>query len=211
MESEGFKVEINVEEFDRVAREVFAPVYPVIAEQIKQKTGITKGTCLDIGCGGGYLGIALAGITELYIYLFDKSPEMLEIATRNIAGHGLQKRARTLLGDVHEIPLKDQSVDLVISRGSIFFWENQQKAFQEIYRVLAPQGAAFIGGGFGNAELKKLIDARMVQKDSNWQERINKNIGENAVESFVKTLGAAGISKFEINRGEAGLWITIWK
>lgn len=185
-------MEINVEEFDRVAREVFAPIYPVITEQIKQKTGITRGTCLDIGCGGGYLGIALAGITELFIYLFDKSPEMLEIATRNIAGHGLQKRARTLLGDVHEIPLKDQSVDLVISRGSIFFWENQQKAFQEIYRVLAPKGVAFIGGGFGNAELKKLIDARMAQKDRNWQERINKNIGKNAVGTFVKNNRGGG-------------------
>ncbi|MGI9862495.1 class I SAM-dependent methyltransferase [Moorella naiadis] len=204
-------MEINIEEFDQVAREVFAPIYPVIAEQIKQKTGITRGTCLDAGCGGGYLGIALAGITELFIYLFDKSPEMLEIAARNIAAHGLQQRARTLRGDIHEIPLKDQSVDLVISRGSVFFWENQQRAFQEIYRVLAPQGAAFIGGGFGNAELKKLIDARMAQKDRNWQERINKNIGKNAVEIFVKTIEAAGISKFEIDKGEAGLWILIWK
>lgn len=204
-------MEINIEEFDRVAREVFAPIYPVIAEQIKQKTGITRGTCLDAGCGGGYLGIALAGITELFIYLFDKSPEMLEIAARNIAAHGLQQRSRTLLGDVHEIPLKDQSVDLVISRGSVFFWENQQRAFQEIYRVLAPQGAAFIGGGFGDAELKKLIDARMAQKDSNWQERINKNIGKNAIETFTKTLRAAAISIFEIDKGEAGLWILIWK
>lgn len=201
----------DVKEFDRVAREVFAPVYPVIAEQIKQKTGITRGICLDIGCGGGYLGIALAGITELYVYLLDKSPEMLEIAARNIADHGLEKRARTLLGDVHEIPLREQSVDLVISRGSIFLGEKKQKAFQEIYRVLAPKGVAFIGGGLGNAQLRSMIKERMAKIDEKWWERVHQNSGGNTIETWTKTLREVEISNFEITRGDDGLWITIWK
>ncbi len=51
--------EMDVPEFDRIAREVFPPVSLLIAEQIKEITGITEGVCLDIGAGGGYLGIAL--------------------------------------------------------------------------------------------------------------------------------------------------------
>ncbi|MBC7343666.1 MAG: methyltransferase domain-containing protein, partial [Clostridia bacterium] len=35
------------------------------------------------------------------------------------------------------------------------FWENLEKAFKEIHRVLAPGGIAYIGGGFGTSELKK--------------------------------------------------------
>ncbi|AGL03092.1 methylase involved in ubiquinone/menaquinone biosynthesis [Desulfoscipio gibsoniae DSM 7213] len=200
---------MNVCEFDNIAREVFAPIYPVIAEQIKQKTGITTGKCLDIGCGGGYLGIALASITELYIYLLDKSLEMLEIAASNISAAGLKTRMQTFFADVKKIPLPDQSINLIISRGSIFFWEDQQKAFEEIYRVLAPGGVAYIGGGFGSAELKKQIAARMEKDNKNWRAMMNKNIGENAPEAFTKILQNTKIAFFEINRDEAGLWILI--
>ncbi len=200
---------INAVEFDKIAREVFAPVYPVIAEQIKYKTGIIRGTCLDIGCGGGYLGIAMAGITELYVYLFDASQEMLKIAAGNIASRGLEQRIQTLPGDVHKIPLDDNSIDLVISRGSVFFWRDRQKAFQEIHRVLKPGGVAFIGGGFGTTALKEQITSVMEKRNNNWREKLKKNIGENAVEGFAETLRRTGISTFEIDRNEAGLWIII--
>ncbi|MDD2444413.1 MAG: class I SAM-dependent methyltransferase [Desulfotomaculaceae bacterium] len=202
-------MEINAVEFDKIAREVFAPVYPVIAEQIKHKTGIIRGTCLDIGCGGGYLGIAMAGITELDVYLFDASQEMLKIAAGNIAGRGLEQRIQTLPGDVHKIPLDDNSIDLVISRGSVFFWRDRQKAFQEIHRVLKPGGVAFIGGGFGTTALKEQITSVMEKRNNNWREKLKKNIGENAVEGFAETLRKAEISPFEIDRNEAGLWIII--
>ena len=73
-------MEINAVEFDRIAREVFAPVYPVLAEQIVNRIGITRGRGLDIGCGGGYLGLALTRITELEMILFDESQDMLNLA-----------------------------------------------------------------------------------------------------------------------------------
>ncbi|WP_347488440.1 class I SAM-dependent methyltransferase [Desulfoscipio sp. XC116] len=203
------EIKMNVSEFDNIAREVFAPVYPVIAEQIKQKTGISVGKCLDIGCGGGYLGIALARVTELYVYLADRSTEMLEIAGGNISAAGLTARMQTLFADVQKIPLPDQSIDLIVSRGSIFFWEDRQKAFEEIYRVLAPGGVAYIGGGFGTAELKKRIAARMEKENKNWRAMMNKNIGENAPEAYVKILQNTKIPFFEVNRDEAGLWIVI--
>lgn len=202
-------MEINPMEFEKIAREVFAPIYPIIAEQIKQKTGITKGTCLDVGTGGGHLGIALARSTDLYVYLFDKSQEMLEIADRNIAGYGLEAKIQTLSGDVHDIPLEDQSINLVVSRGSVFFWEDRQKAFKEIYRVLAPGGFAYIGGGFGTPELKKQVAGIMEKKDSKWHEKVKRNTGDHSVEAFEKILQSAEIPVFKINRDEAGLWIVM--
>jgi ubiquinone/menaquinone biosynthesis C-methylase UbiE len=51
-----------------------------------------------------------------------------------------------------------------MSRGSVFFWEDHCKAFQEIYRVLKPGGVAIIGGGFGSNELKDQIAAEMEKK-----------------------------------------------
>ncbi len=202
-------MEINAVEYDEIAREVFAPIYPVIADQIKNKTGVTKGKCLDLGSGSGYLGIALAKITELNVYLFDKSPDMLKIAARNIAASSLETKVQTLLGDVHDIPLDDQSIDLIVSRGSIFFWENRPRAFREIYRVLAPGGFTHIGGGFGTSELKKQITETMLKKKNDWHEFVKKNTGQQNLEIFNEELRSAGIPLFEINKTEAGLWIVI--
>ncbi|MDD3476750.1 MAG: class I SAM-dependent methyltransferase, partial [Sulfurimonas sp.] len=69
----------NPSGFDRIVREVFAPIYPVIAQQIKQKTALSSGKCLDVGCGTGALGRAMAQITELHVTFFDQSDEMLSL------------------------------------------------------------------------------------------------------------------------------------
>ncbi len=204
-------MEINAVEFDEIARNVFAPAYRLIAEQIKNNTGKTRGSCIDIGCGGGYLGINLALLTDLSVLLFDKSTDMLAIAAKNIAGHKLEARLKTLPGDVQNIPLRDNSVDLAVSRGSVFFWEDKAGAYKEIYRILAPGGIAYIGGGFGSAELKKRITAEMLKRDDKWLEKVNQRTGANAVSNFKEILRAAGIPEFTVNRDEAGLWMVFTK
>ncbi|MBP8820184.1 MAG: methyltransferase domain-containing protein, partial [Syntrophomonadaceae bacterium] len=114
-------------------------------------------------------------------------------------------------GDVHAMSLADESINLVVSRGSMFFWENRVQAFREIYRVLAIGGAAMIGGGFGNAELLREIEIKMLKKDPEWKEKRQQRIGQSKVEEYRQELEQAGISSFEITRDEAGLWITISK
>ena len=49
----------SAEGFARIAREVFAPVYPVIAEQVLAWSGIQSGLALDIGSGPGFFAAAL--------------------------------------------------------------------------------------------------------------------------------------------------------
>ena len=65
-----------------LARSVFAPAYRDIARQIVTGTGVTQGVCLDIGCGAGYLGAAIAAISDLLVLFFDRSPDMLTITRR---------------------------------------------------------------------------------------------------------------------------------
>jgi ubiquinone/menaquinone biosynthesis C-methylase UbiE len=202
-------MEINAVEFDQIAREVFAPVYPVIAEQIISRTGINSGCCLDIGCGGGYLGLALTRITELEMILFDESAEMLDLAQGYICECGLESRVKTLQGDVHSIPLADGSVNLVISRGSLFFWEDQAQAFREIYRVLAPGGMTCIGGGFGNKQLLQKIEKEMLLRDPDWNKQRQQRVGQQKVADYQEKLEQAGISDYEIKQDESGLWIVI--
>ncbi len=202
-------MQINAAEFDEIAREVFAPIYPIIAQQIIEKTGINSGTCLDIGCGGGYLGMALARITEISVYLFDESRDMLKISQQNIIDAGLESRMQIIEGDVHAIPIIDRSIDLIVSRGSIFFWKNQLQALQEIYRVLAPGGIAYIGGGFGSSELKKQIDIQMTVRDPEWAARSKQRMSRNNEDKYREILRQAEIPDFEVNKTDAGLWIII--
>ncbi|MGD8563793.1 MAG: methyltransferase domain-containing protein [Desulfarculaceae bacterium] len=208
-------MEINPQKYDSIARNIFRPIYPVIAEQIIAYTGISKGDCLDIGCGGGYLGLALARCSGLRIHFLDPLKEMLEIVRRNVSEERLEDRTAILHGSAEAIPLPDGAVDLAVSRGSVFFWDDLESAFQEIHRVLAPGGMAYIGGGFGSAKLKQeVIRKREAQKGDGdrWQENIRRNIGSNAPRKFRAALKRAAVPLNEIiHNQEVGLWITIAK
>ncbi len=207
-------MQIDAKKFDTMAREIFAPAYPLIAAQAVERTGIREGVCLDIGCGGGYLGLALAQATGLFVRFFDQSGEMLDIVRGNIASRGLENRTDTLSGNAESIPLPDGSVNLAISRGSVFFWD-RVPAFREINRVLAPGGMSYIGGGFGSAEVKAEIDRKMEGRShdgSPWREWVAKRLGPDAPAEFEKELRSAGIEDFAIDRSDdKGLWIIIRK
>ncbi|AOY78463.1 methyltransferase [Clostridium formicaceticum] len=198
-------------EFDEIANGPFFPIYPVIAQQIKEKTGINFGRCLDIGSGGGHLGLSLAQITDMEVILLDKLADALVIAKKRAVDWGIEKRTCTLLADVHQIPMENETVDLCISRGSVWFWEDQKKGFEEIYRVLTNGGIAYIGGGFGNKELQEQVDKKMKERDSEWPKGREKFVAGNTVEHFTKILEKIGISNFEITDDEKGIWIVFKK
>lgn len=202
-------MDINAVEYDKIAKEIFAPVYPVIADQIKEYTGIKDGICLDVGTGTGYLGINMAKITNLQVYLLDNLRDMLEIANNNIILEKLENKVKTLFGDVHNIPLKSQSINLVISRGSLFFWEDKKQALKEIYRILAIDGIAYIGGGFGNRKIKSDIDNKMERINKNWKNEVEDRIGKMNIQKLKQIIEESNIPDYRIFDGEEGMWIVI--
>lgn len=125
----------------------FYYIYQLLAQQILDDYGITKGIAMDIGCGGCQMLIHMARLTDLECVGFDIEPEILAVAGQNVAESGFDKRFRFIAGDVHNLPFPDNYADLITSRGSIPFWRDRVQAFEEIYRVLKPGGVAFIGGG----------------------------------------------------------------
>lgn len=194
-------------EFDEIANGPFFPIYSVIAEQIRDKTGIQDGVCLDIGSGGGHLGLSFALQTGVDVILLDKVEEALEIAKKRIVEWELQERAITLLGNVQQLPVESESIDLCMSRGSVWFWENQREAFKEIYRVLKVGGMAYIGGGFGNQKLRDEVDKKMKMIDSQWPKNRQQFVEGNNVTHFSKLMEEIDVPFFEVTEDEKGIWV----
>jgi len=196
---------------NEIAKTIFAPIYPVIAENIIRRFGITTGTCIDLGSGPAMLAIAIAQQSDLSVIALDYSDEMHEAASHNIKEAGLSEQIQLLCGDVHSMPLDDESADLIISRGSMFFWDDIHAAFREIYRALKPGGRTYIGGGFGTKELRDEISAAMIKKNPEWKEFNRKNISPENVERFRTMLHEIGVQDYEIILGDEGFWIVLSK
>ena len=201
---------LDVQTYNAVALKIKAPIYTYYADRILKRTGIKSGSCLDIGCGGGYLGLALAKITRLDFIFFDQSYEMLCCAIENIILNSLTLQARTLLGRVQAIPLADSSVDLVISRGSIPFWEDLPTAFREIYRILKIGGCVYIGGGLGDPNTRAEIQDRILHDYPEWHQKQHKP-PRHENRHYSDALIKAGIQSFTVTRNDEGMWITFQK
>jgi len=197
--------------FDRIATRIFAPIYPVIAERLLSWAGKRDGICVDLGTGPGLLAIAVAETSSMDVFALDLDVKMLYFAAGHIREAGLSGRVAPLLGDVHHLPFCDNSVNLFVSRGSIFFWENRAGVFSGIYRALAPGGAAYLGGSFGTAALREEIFARMREENPHWDRDIARRSASAPPEDLLLDLRAAGVPSAGIKKEETGFWVEIKK
>jgi len=203
----------NARNYDEFTKTMFALIYPVIAAQILERTGIASGSCLDVGSGPAPLAIAIASQSDLHVTALDSSPGMHAIASANIHACGLEGRVAPLLGDVHSIPAGDDTFDLVISRGSYHFWEDLPAAFMEIRRVLKPGGKAYIGGGYGTLQAREEVLAarkkRGIVDGPSHPARVRfRKFRAGEIES---SIGAAGIKDYQIISDDSGFWIIFQK
>ena len=202
--------EMNVREYnEKTAKGLFRKVYPLLAQQVLERTGVDRGLCLDLGGGPGLFGIELAAISGLDVVVYDLLAESVQVATENAAERDLSQRVTARQGQAENIAYEDGSVDLVISRGSIFFWEDQKKGLAEIHRVLKPGGWAYVGGGFGSLELLAEVMAARASEPE-WNEQRKKRMQKHPPEHFSGLLTELGIPAF-IESSPAGTWIIFQK
>ncbi|MEZ4598467.1 MAG: class I SAM-dependent methyltransferase [Syntrophotaleaceae bacterium] len=188
----------------------FAGTYPLLARQMVEDYGVTRGLCLDIGTGGGPMLIELAKLTDLELVGIDLNPAALALADENVRRHGLEeKRFQWRQGDVHSLPLPDCFASFVISRGSIPFWDDHALAFREIYRVLRPNGLAVIGGGFSRYQSPEEIS----RLRPGWARKDNpeKRARWLHAEFLENALRDAGVPSFKIVEDFSGIWAVFCK
>ena len=197
--------------YSEISETIFAPIYPVLASQILDRTGIRDGTGLDIGGGPGDLAIEVAKISTLRVYSFDISSDMFSIAWKKIREQGMINHVIPILGDVHRMKCPDGSIDLVFSRGSFFFWEDLKVAFSEVYRVLSPDGYAYIGAGFGSAALRDQIIPEMNLHDPDWKKGDQNRGSQCNPEMLTPILQKVGFREISFIQDDSGFWMILRK
>jgi arsenite methyltransferase len=98
-------------------------------------------TVLDLGSGGGIdvlLSARRVGPSG-FAYGLDMTDEMLALAEKNRAEAGATN-VRFLKGHIEEIPLPDNTVDVIISNCVINLSADKDAVIQEAFRVLKPGG-----------------------------------------------------------------------
>ncbi|MBF4484631.1 bifunctional demethylmenaquinone methyltransferase/2-methoxy-6-polyprenyl-1,4-benzoquinol methylase UbiE [Flavobacterium sp. CSZ] len=99
---------------------------------------------LDIATGTGDLAILMTQTNAEKIIGLDISAGMLEVGKKKIAEKGLSNLIDMVLGDSEKIPFEDNYFDAITVGFGVRNFENLEKGFAEILRVLKPTGVFVI-------------------------------------------------------------------
>lgn len=158
-----------------------------------QFTKIRPGdTVLDLGSGAGndcFVARALVGETGKVIGL-DFSDTMLEKARKNAQKMGFAN-VEFIAGDIEDMPLPSDSIDVVVSNCVLNLVPDKEKAFAGIYRVLKPGGSFSISDVVLQGELPPELKESAVMYAGCVAGAIEK-------ESYLEIIRKAGFRNIEV-------------
>jgi SAM-dependent methyltransferase len=165
---------------------------------------------LDLGSGGGIDVLLSARRVSPggKAYGLDMTDEMLALARKNQEEAGIEN-VEFLKGEIEEIPLPDDHVDVVISNCVINLSTEKEKVLSEAYRVLKP------GGRFAVSDIvflgdKSLLPVELVQEVEMWSGCVSGALGKEEYESMLKAAGFDDVS-IEVTQVHSPATITEWR
>lgn len=186
--------------------------YPYVAADILEWAQPEAGVWIDLGAGTGGVALAVASsgnpaAENSTLVLVDPDSRALSRALQRGRARGLGEQWVAVVGVAEQLPHPDNSIDLVFSRGSIYFWSDPVAGIREIHRVLRPGGKAMIGGGLGESypewARREFIRRRRGNEDPE-SPRARAFARLRAPETFRKWAEEAGLTDFEV-RGQGAL------
>ena len=144
---------------------------------------------LDLGSGGGIdvlLSAKRVGPTGK-VYGLDMTDEMLALANENKRRAGAEN-VEFLKGDIEQIPLPDESVDVIISNCVINLSADKRNVLREAFRVLKPGGRFAVSDVVGRGYVPEAVRTSMEL----W---IGCVAGALEEQEFIRLLREAGFAK----------------
>ncbi len=154
-------------------------------------------TVLDLGSGGGadvLISARRVGPTGTVIGL-DMTHEMLELARANAAEAGVEN-AEFLKGYIEEMPLPDESVDVVISNCVINLSADKPRVIREAARVLRPGGRFAVSDVIAAPDMDQATRADMAA----WTGCVGGALTEADFRAALSSAGFEGIEILETHR-----------
>jgi SAM-dependent methyltransferase len=102
-------------------------------------------TVLDLGCGAGidcFLAAKKVGESGKVIGV-DMTEEMIKRGRAAVQREGI-KNLEFVLAEIENLPVKDSSVDIIITNCVVNLTPDKLKTFKEAYRVLRPGGRIYL-------------------------------------------------------------------
>jgi SAM-dependent methyltransferase len=176
--------------------------YPYVVQDILALCEPKKGFWVDLGAGKGQIAIPLIEATGNPVVMLDPNREAMAAGLKIAREKRIENRLFAVVGSAEAMPFPDDTVDLVVSRGSIFFWDDPVKGLGEVCRVLRPGGKAYLGGGAGSGYPKwavdKLIQERKDRMQGEEAEKWQRFVAIRRPEQMKKWAEAAGLHEFEV-------------
>jgi len=116
---------------------------------------------LDIGCGAGVMVREIAN-RGYEVFGMDYSYNMVKKAV-TVCDVAKQADIDFLQGDIESLPFKDSVFDMVLCLGVITYLKSEEKALQEISRILKPNGILILSI-LNKASLAKCLDISVLVK-----------------------------------------------
>lgn len=145
--------------YAKLMRRITMPMYRKVAEEIGEH--LQDGPVLDLGTGHGTLLIEIARRSNSHTHLYgiDQSPNVLSLGQRLIDAEGFSDRIHLSQGWVESLPYEENSMETVVSTGSICYWSDLPRCFQSIRRILKPGGRMIVYEQLPVRSLRDLYDS----------------------------------------------------
>jgi ubiquinone/menaquinone biosynthesis C-methylase UbiE len=132
------------ETYDHYTARLFAGIHKTVVQDVAEAAA-RDATVLDAGCGSGRLAVQLARRRpDLQVRGVDLESGMVEVAARRAEQENLASRVLFTVADVADLPLPDDSVDLIVSTASLHHWADPGAVVASLDRVLRPDGQMWL-------------------------------------------------------------------